>query len=170
MDRLTGDFKGASMFATVEQARQYNRLRQYEDTGLTPDEIDELRDENDRLCAALKLAQARARDYEAEIERLRAENAAFKADIEAGRLVRLPYPIGTNAYAAERDGPLSGHVMQIEVRGYSESDWHGSRNAGKDRCFVICHNSYNDPYAKQLQDVFPTEEAARAALEGGQHE
>lgn len=44
-DRLTGDFKGASMFATVEQARQYNRLRQYEDTGLTPDEIAALRDE-----------------------------------------------------------------------------------------------------------------------------
>lgn len=60
-DRLTGDFKGASMFATVEQARQYNRLRQYEDTGLTPDEI-----------AAL-----------------RAENERYKADIEAGRLVRV---------------------------------------------------------------------------------
>jgi hypothetical protein len=60
-DRLTGDFKGASMFATVEQARQYNRLRQYEDTGLTPGEI-----------AAL-----------------RAELDALKADIEAGRLVRI---------------------------------------------------------------------------------
>lgn len=45
MDRLTGEFKGASMFATVEQARQYNRLRQYEDTGLTPDEIAALRAE-----------------------------------------------------------------------------------------------------------------------------
>ena len=74
-DRLTGDFKGASMFATVEQARQYNRLRQYEDTGLTPDEIADLRDENDRLHAALKLAQARAGDYEAEADawRRRAE-------------------------------------------------------------------------------------------------
>ena len=36
------------------------------------DEIAALRDEIDRLCAALKLAQARARDYEAEVERLRA--------------------------------------------------------------------------------------------------
>ena len=52
MDRLTGDFKGASMFATVEQARQYNRLRQYEDTGLTPDEIAALRAE---LEAAQKI-------------------------------------------------------------------------------------------------------------------
>lgn len=51
-DRLTGDFKGASMFATVEQARQYNRLRQYEDTGLTPDEIASLRAEVERLRVA----------------------------------------------------------------------------------------------------------------------
>lgn len=49
MDRLTGDFKGVSMFATVEQARQYNRLRQYEETELTPDEVAALRAENERL-------------------------------------------------------------------------------------------------------------------------
>lgn len=49
MDRLTGDFKGASMFATVEQAMQYNRLAQYENTGLTPDEIAALKAENDLL-------------------------------------------------------------------------------------------------------------------------
>lgn len=48
-DRLTGDFKGASMFATVEQALQYNRLRRYEDTGLTPDEIVALQAENEQL-------------------------------------------------------------------------------------------------------------------------
>lgn len=69
-------------------------LETYRATGLTPDEIaalkadrDQWQDgtiivkladaeaEVDRLCAALKLAQARAADYE--------------ADIEAGRLVRL---------------------------------------------------------------------------------
>lgn len=47
-------------------------LARYEDTGLTPDEIAALHEDNDRLCAALKLAQARAGDYEAEVERLRA--------------------------------------------------------------------------------------------------
>ena len=52
MDRLTGAFKGASMFATVEQARIYNKLRQYEDTGLTPDEIAAMRAEDERLRAA----------------------------------------------------------------------------------------------------------------------
>jgi hypothetical protein len=35
-------------------------------------EVVRLREDNDRLCAALKLAQARAADYEAEVERLRA--------------------------------------------------------------------------------------------------
>lgn len=48
----------------------YVRLAAYEDTGLMPDEIDELCDENERLCAALKLAQTRAADYEAEAKRL----------------------------------------------------------------------------------------------------
>lgn len=57
MDRLTGAFKGASMFATVEQARQYNRLRQYEDTGLTPEEIAALRAELDALKIELQDAQ-----------------------------------------------------------------------------------------------------------------
>jgi uncharacterized small protein (DUF1192 family) len=44
------------------------RLAAYEDTGLTPEET-----------AALR----------AEVERLRAESAAYKADIEAGNLMRL---------------------------------------------------------------------------------
>lgn len=46
------------------------RLAAYEDTGLSPDEI-----------AAL-----------------RAENAAFKADIEAGRMVRVPHKVGDKVY------------------------------------------------------------------------
>lgn len=49
MDRLTGEFKGVSMFLTSQEAKIYNRLRQYEDTGLTPDEINSLRNENERL-------------------------------------------------------------------------------------------------------------------------
>lgn len=53
MNRLTGDFKGVSMFATFEQAMQYNRLAQYENTGLTPYEIAALRAENERLRAGL---------------------------------------------------------------------------------------------------------------------
>lgn len=52
MDRLTGDFKSVSMFLSSQEAKFYNRLRQYEDTGMTPDEIIGLRSENMRLSAA----------------------------------------------------------------------------------------------------------------------
>lgn len=92
MDRLTGDFNGASMFATVEQARQYNKLRRYEDTGLTPEEIE-------ATCAALKLAQARARDYEAEVERLNRAREDANARASAAELAER----AARAEAAEKD-------------------------------------------------------------------
>ena len=57
------------------------KLAAYEDTGLTPEEIE-------ATCAALKLAQARAGDYE--------------ADIEAGNLVRLPGELVTPYELNER--------------------------------------------------------------------
>jgi septal ring factor EnvC (AmiA/AmiB activator) len=103
MDRLTGDFKGASMFATVEQARQYNRLRQYEDTGLMPDEIDALRDENDRLCAALKLAQTRAADMETEFKHLVDANRTMETEVERLRaeLERLTAELAAMTARAE---------------------------------------------------------------------
>lgn len=41
-NRLTDGFRGASMFLTSDQARVYNRLAQYEDTGLMPEEIEQL--------------------------------------------------------------------------------------------------------------------------------
>lgn len=43
MVRLTGDFKSVSMFSTSEEAKIYNRLREYEDTGLTPKDIEYLK-------------------------------------------------------------------------------------------------------------------------------
>lgn len=90
-DRLTGDFNGASMFATVEQARQYNKLRQYEDTGLTPDEIAALRAENERLGAELDrreidpLKCPSCDEYRKETARLRADLAAMTAERDAAK-------------------------------------------------------------------------------------
>lgn len=69
MDRLTGEFKGASMFATAADARIHSRLRQYEDTGLTPDEIADLRAEN----AGLRKLYQSMRDAMCKIERLSAD-------------------------------------------------------------------------------------------------
>lgn len=63
MDRLTGDFKGASMFATAADARIHSRLRQYEDTGLTPDEIAALRAELDAYKARWTETASDSTDY-----------------------------------------------------------------------------------------------------------
>ena len=65
-------------------------------------EVERLREDNGRTYAALKLAQARAADMEAEVERLRAENDAYKADIEAGRLV--PFTCDGCEREYQRDG------------------------------------------------------------------
>lgn len=143
MDRLTGDFKGASMFATVEQARQYNKLRQYEDAGLTPDEI-----------AAL-----------------RAENDAYKADIEAGRLVRMPFVPGQDVWFIKLGQVCGGTVVSVE-------NIPNAIDPGALRIWIKTFSSLVGEDGRAVrnapsrfgQQVFATEEAARAALEGGQHD
>ena len=144
MDRLTGDFKGVSMFATVEQARQYFRLRQYEDTGLTP----------------------------VEIAALRAELGTIKADIEAGRLVRLN---------VEPEEDYDG--LKVKYRVFKVKDGTPVEN-----CFVLrpeedpaafsalmayAKNTENDALKDDLVNwgvaiIKRQKEAARDALEGGQ--
>jgi hypothetical protein len=146
MDRLTGDFKGASMFATAAEARIYNRLRRYEDTGLTPDEI----------------------------VALRAENERYKADIEAGRLVRLN---------VEPEEDYDG--LKVKYRVFKVKDGTPVEN-----CFVLrpeedpaafsalmayAKNTENDALKDDLVNwgvaiIKREQEAARAAMEGGQHE
>jgi hypothetical protein len=81
-----------------------------------------------------------------------------------GRLVVLPYPIGTKIYIIIRHGVLHDKILENVVCGYSESEWQGGINKGKDSRFVICHNSYNMPNAYELRDVFLTREEAEAAL------
>ncbi len=81
-----------------------------------------------------------------------------------GRCVILPYPIGTKVYYAETDGVLNGMVLEIVVCGYSTSAWQGRINVGKDSQFIICHNSYNEPSAYQLCNVYPTRAEAEEAL------
>ena len=111
MDRLTGAFKGVSMFATAAEARIYNRLRQYEDTGLTPDEIAALRTELD----------------------------AFKADIEAGRLVRF------------EDG---------------EPYWYCPHCREEVGDYSVTYGELHDQCGHPVEWIKPVK---RAALEGGQH-
>lgn len=129
-------------------------------TGMMPDEVaalkDEiasLRDENERLCAALKLAQARAADYD--------------ADIEAGRLVTLPAAVGQMVYVPSGDGGVYGaYVKDI---GVLRPDAHDAIMRATVRVGL---ESKTLEYLIALENKgthwFDTDEAARAALEGGQ--
>lgn len=76
----------------------------------------------------------------------------------------LSYPIGEKVYYAETYGVLKGKVMEVIVNGYSVSEWQGSKNAGKDSRFIISHNSYNEPLAYQLKNIYATRAEAEAAL------
>jgi hypothetical protein len=52
----------------------------------------------------------------AEVRRLRAENDGYKADIEAGRLARLPVAIGQMVYVPSGDGGIyAAYVKGIGV-------------------------------------------------------
>jgi predicted neutral ceramidase superfamily lipid hydrolase len=76
--------------------------------------------------------------------------------------VRVPFKIGTTVYCLHDSGPLRGSIIEQTVNGYSESKWNGSINNGKDYRFIICHNSYNEPHAWQLKNVFSSREEAEA--------
>ena len=93
------------------------------------------------------------------------ERLAYYEDLEEQRqCVVLPFPIGTKVYIVVRHGVLHGKILENVVCGYSENEWQGSINKGKDSRFVICHNSYNMPSAYELRDVFLTCAEAEEAL------
>ena len=83
-----------------------------------------------------------------------------------GRLAVLPHPIGCKVYHIETDGVLKGMIREVTVAGYSENKWQGRANSEKDHRFVIFHNSYNQPIACQLCNVYRTREEAERTLKG----
>lgn len=93
--------------------------------------------------------------------------AEYEDKIERGELVVLPHPIGCKVYHIETDGVLKGRIREVTVAGYSENKWQGRANSEKDHRFVIFHNSYNQPIACQLCNVYRTREEAEKALKGG---
>ena len=114
MDRLTKMFKGAYGLVKVKDNEQeiesryqntlracfesWQRLGQYEDTGLTPEELASLRAEVEQLrrenCRLMNLTESKYM----ELQKIIRENAEHKADIEAGRMIRIPHKIGDKAY------------------------------------------------------------------------
>lgn len=85
---------------------------------------------------------------QAEAERLRGENKAYKADVEAGRLVRLPYLPGDQYYQ---------NVYYAPVPGFCEEYYRtiGPKTARESDVLWLARNDF----------VFKTEAEARAALE-----
>lgn len=61
MYRLTDEPRTMSTCMSVDECRRYNRLWEYENTGLTPDEIAAIQAERD---AALRRAEAAVREIE----------------------------------------------------------------------------------------------------------
>jgi hypothetical protein len=114
MNRLTGDFKGASMFATVEQARIYNKLRQYEDTGLSPADC-----------------QAHA---DADIPYLLDENARLRAELEAAK---VPEGVERAVQGVKEATAYGGRMEMFEAASdfwKAWDEWRGlcAENGGKD--------------------------------------
>lgn len=107
-------------------------------------------------------------EREKTLAKLEAEVMVWAKAEQEGRLVVLPFPIGTKVYIVVRHGVLHDKILENVVCGYSESEWQGSLNKGKDSRFVICHNSYNMPSAYELRDVFATRAEAEEALKEAQ--
>ena len=125
----------------AELKKQRKKMFQacYEEAGLTPDC-------NPYYC----------------VKKLVAENAELKARLE--KAVELPLKIGSSFWYFDSDGVLRHHIMQANVCGYSESEWQGSVNQGKDHRFIIFHNSYNQPFAVELKNCFASRAEAEARL------
>lgn len=131
---------GYAPYAVEElQGKSVDALYAYEQTGLTPDEI-----------AAL-----------------RAELDALKADIEAGRLVRMPFVPGEQVWFIENGQVCGGVVRCVE-------NIPNAIDPGALRIWICAATSLcgDDDIAVRNapsrfgQQVFATEEAAIAALEG----
>ncbi len=138
MDRLLRIDNNGNIVAARDlmKAEVFRKLYAYEDTGLTPEEIE-------ATCAALKLAQVRAGDMEAEVERLRA--GASEADELVCRLIER-YEFDRPSDEANPCEWCSGNNCD-GCRRMTDDDDHKIRFEMADLRFM---------------------EAARAALEGGQ--
>lgn len=151
MDRLTKKYAGGYGLAKVKDNEQalespypntlracfesWQRLGAYEDTGMTPDKIDAMKAELD----------------------------ALKADIEAGRLVRLPAAIGQLVFVPVEDGGM--YAPYVNGIAFLRPDAHDAvmeavTTVGIDRerlTFMIARENKGTHW-------FETEEEARAAL------
>lgn len=118
-----GNCTAVGGFCTAVTAAHCPLLRDFLDTGLTPDEI---RNMSGEWCAAMSVLNGMG-----SYDRLR---ELAKAD-KNGRCVVLPCKVGDVLYAAETDPIIPLHVMAVaiylEVEGEAYGDYERISNIGK---------------------------------------
>lgn len=94
--------------------------------------------------------------------------AAYEDAEEQGRLLTMPFPIGSNIFCAEDSGVLKGRIFETTVHGYAICEWQGFNNIGKDPKFIVtvCSDTKCNDRAvlRQMKNVFATHKEAEDAL------
>lgn len=72
-----------------------------------------------------------------------------------------PFEIGATVFCIDGD---HDYIIEQKCCGYSENQWQGNSNKNKDSRFLISHNSYNQPIAWQLKNVFGSRTEAEITL------
>lgn len=142
-----------------------NKLDAYEDTGLEPEEIEQLKGE----VFGLKVDKQELEQYRAigPIDRLR---ELVEADRD-GRCVVLPCKVGDKVYVIDDGDYHSGYKPYAREKEVTEISWKKVRN-GKDLGFGLilkggdCGTSARYKISSVGKTVFLTREAAEAALKG----
>ncbi len=131
------------------QRKVWERLKAYEDTGLTPEKVKRSKLEIEAGCV-----KAIARTYGVDINRLR-ELAEADKD---GRVVVLPYQSGERVFALLDD---QKHVRECEVK-------HAILDGWRKVFFISPVGSHGDAYSAPFgafgKTVFSTREEAEKAL------
>lgn len=129
-------------------------------------EVVRLREDSERTSAELKSARKSSGEKDDEIAALRAENDAFKADIEAGRVVRLPCGVGDTVYRLGFSGCRNGETMPDSSGCCGCEDECDMKRIVLPVKMQTLHMILHHICDFDRGWYFTTEEAAHAALEG----
>lgn len=163
MDRLTrhdGDKPCCILAARMEDNRYceelYTRLAAYEDTGLTPEEIQEAVDlfpGSDDLPKEIKSWVERCTWHCRKCAELRAKLDKYEKAEADGRLIALPCKVGDTVWAIRKRGIVAGAVSNFNLT-------KGQISIGYDFDETI----FDHGMGFFGENVFLTREAAEAAL------
>ena len=169
MNRLTERIKNGKLilkkqFPTMQDTLDVlmDRLELYEDTGIEPEEVEKLHDENISIKKWNACEKELFEKYQADSEKLievEAELEEFHNSEEQGLLVKLPCKVGDTIYGIILNELKEYRVSAINI---------GLRKHGNS-CVVLANNYRNAVADFELIDfgktVFLTKEEAEKALE-----